>query len=281
MKGRFATFVLVSTLLVGVLPSVAGTPAHRARRAPSTSATSAPRALSAATEVSAHQRRTAPKRAGGVISNGRDSVEVYDDAAPLTARGNGVHATWTGIQNLASRAVSRLTEQVPVRLYDSNLRVGATLFLPRDGNLDASTDAKVRALFRCRRTGRQREINNGTLAMLADVAARYPGRTIEFVSVYRGFAEESKTSPHRHGRAIDFRVRGVSLPEVRDYLWRTYREVGIGWYPKARFIHMDHRPGESDIAWTELKAKNHYNPWWSEKARLKDPPTVIRRQPGV
>ena len=120
--------------------------------------------------------------------------------------------------------------------------------------------------------------------MLADIAEKYEGRTIEFVSAYRVQRGESATSPHRDARAIDFRIRGIQLREIRDYLWRKYTEVGIGWYPSEQFIHMDSRPTLHDTAWTILVGVNHYHPYWSEAARRppsEQRPAQARRRPGV
>ena len=174
-----------------------------------------------------------------------------------------------------------VTSRVEVSLFDENQKEAAMVWIGRDGSVDAATAKTIKRLFKCRRSGRQRKIDQGALALLADVAAQYPGKTIEYVSVYRGNSEESGTSPHRHGRAIDFRIRGVKPQEIRDYLWRTFRGVGIGWYPEESFIHIDHRPGEKDISWTFIKGENLYNPGWAAVARSKDRPEAVRRAPGV
>jgi uncharacterized protein YcbK (DUF882 family) len=168
---------------------------------------------------------------------------------------------------LAMTIAERVVAPIEVKLYDENLRIGATIGIRRDGTMDDATAADVKHLFRCRTTGRQRAIARRTLAMLADLAEKYQPRTIEFVSVYRVQDGESPTSPHRDGRAIDFRIRGVPLTQIRDYLWRTYTEVGIGWYPAEQFIHMDSRPALHDTAWTFLTGENHYHPYWAEVAR--------------
>jgi uncharacterized protein YcbK (DUF882 family) len=185
---------------------------------------------------------------------------------------------------LAMVVVERAASPVMVKLYDENLRVSATVGIRRDGTMDDETAAQVKHLFRCRQTNRERPIARRTLAMLADVAEKYEGKTIEFVSAYRVQRGESKTSPHRDARAIDFRIRGIQLREIRDYLWRKYTEVGIGWYPGEQFIHMDSRPTLHDTAWTFLAGANHYHPYWSEAARR--PPSEqqavrARRRPGV
>jgi uncharacterized protein YcbK (DUF882 family) len=168
---------------------------------------------------------------------------------------------------LAMTVAARTAAPIEVKLYDENLQVSATVGIRRDGTLDDATAAELKHLFRCRTTGRQHAIARRTLAMLADLADRYAPRTIEFVSVYRVQDGESPTSPHRDARAIDFRIRGVPLTQIRDYLWRTYTEVGIGWYPAEQFIHMDSRPTLHDTAWTFLAGENHYHPYWAEVAR--------------
>ena len=169
---------------------------------------------------------------------------------------------------------SRVTTPVEVKLYDENLRVNATILLNRDGSADDATKKEVRHLFRCRMTNWSQPFSQRTLAMLADVGDRYEGKTIEFVSAYRATRKESRTSPHRHARALDFRIRGEQLREIRDYLWRNYKEVGIGWYPGDQFIHMDARPTMHDTAWTFLNGNNRYKPYWAELARRPEKPTT-------
>lgn len=171
-------------------------------------------------------------------------------------------------------------EPVEVALYDENLRVHAVVAIARDGATDPETTKEVTHLFRCRQSGREHPIAQKTLAMLADVAEHYPGKEVEFVSVYRATRSEGWESPHRGARAIDFRVRGVDLRTLRDYLWRTYTDVGIGWYPSEQFIHMDTRPGLHDTAWTFLNGDNHYHPYWAELARNPPKPRQ-ERKPGV
>jgi uncharacterized protein YcbK (DUF882 family) len=184
---------------------------------------------------------------------------------------------------IAMVVVERATSPVEVKLFDENLRVNATIGIRRDGTMDEQTAAEVKHLFRCRQTNRERPIARRTLAMLADLAAKYESRPIEFVSAYRVQHGESPTSPHRDARAIDFRIRGVRQTEIRDYLWRKYTEVGIGWYPSEQFIHMDSRPALHDTAWTFLAGENHYHPYWAEAARqpVTEPAAPRGHRPGV
>lgn len=161
----------------------------------------------------------------------------------------------------------RAATPVEVKIYDENLRVHATIMMDHDGNSDIFTTMQIRNLFRCRKTNRQHVIARKSLMMLGDVQEMYEGKTIELVSVYRAQQGESATSPHRDGRAIDFRIRGVQLRDIRDYLWRKYREVGVGWYPSGQFVHMDTRPTWHDTSWTFLHGKNKYDPPWAVQVR--------------
>jgi uncharacterized protein YcbK (DUF882 family) len=178
---------------------------------------------------------------------------------------------------------ARAASPVEVKLHDENHRVDASVLIGRDGTADPETTKQITHLFRCRVTGREAPIARRTLAMLADLGERYSGKRIEFVSAFRVQRGESRTSPHRNARAIDFRIRGVALREIRDYLWRKYTEVGIGWYPSEQFLHMDSRPTMSDTAWTFVNGNNRYHPYWAELARrpgLPTPATSRDRRPG-
>ena len=103
--------------------------------------------------------------------------------------------------------------------------------------------------------------------MLADVSEHYPGKTIEYVSVYRVGATSRR--PRRTATAARSTSASAAsqLATIRDYVWRTYTDVGVGWYPSEQFMHIDTRPGIHDTSWTFLHGVNHYHPFWSEVAR--------------
>ncbi len=160
--------------------------------------------------------------------------------------------------------------RVDVDLLDLHSGRHEIFSIPEDGKLDRDQARHIGRFMRCRRTGRWRRMNPGLLAMLAALAARFPGHTIKIISAYRA-APYEPSSRHREGRAIDLRVDGVPLREVRDFLWATYdSEVGVGYYPSQDFIHMDHRRGDR-IAWTQ--ARNHgpykYNPRWARTTQTR------------
>ncbi len=158
-----------------------------------------------------------------------------------------------------------LRPTLPVHVYNSNTREYATFYIDSTGHYPAEQKRAVKQLFRCRRTGRRNKMHPGVLRILADLSARYPGHTIEIVSGYRAPPYGVPKSKHFHGRAIDLRVRGVRTTEVRDYLWRTHSNVGVGYYRGQNFIHVDYRPGYHKIAWTSPRrnARYRYHPKWS------------------
>lgn len=157
------------------------------------------------------------------------------------------------------------TDTVAVTIYDENHPETLTVRIGRDGSMDPDAAKQLEYLFRCKRTERHRHMSQETLAMFADVSAHFGNKTITLVSAYRTGSQESGTSPHRAGRAIDFRIPGVSTIELRDYMWKYYDHVGVGYYPNENFVHLDHR--KDDIAWTFLNGKEHYHPSWSERVR--------------
>lgn len=161
------------------------------------------------------------------------------------------------------------------------------LDLPRDGKVSPETAKEIAKLMRCRESGRTRRIAPGTLALLADIAARFPGHEIEIVSAVRAEPERNLTgvkhSKHWTGHAIDLKVRGVKLTEVRDAIWKNHRNVGVGYYPASGFVHIDYRPDIGDTSWTQPRrnANYQYNPRWARLARAEKPAHETANAPAA
>jgi uncharacterized protein YcbK (DUF882 family) len=156
------------------------------------------------------------------------------------------------------------------------------LELPFDGNVSPADADAIARLMRDPFSGRTRKIATGTLALLADLSARFPDHEIEIVSAVRAEPDRTrdgiKHSKHWDGHAIDLRVIGVKLADVRDAMWKNHHDIGVGWYPEEEFIHIDYRPDVHDTSWTQphYNADYIYNPRWSRVARDPDalPPRV-------
>jgi uncharacterized protein YcbK (DUF882 family) len=158
---------------------------------------------------------------------------------------------------------------VKVALRNVNTEEAATFHIGAEGEMYPAEAIALEHFFRCRRTGREMPMAPGVLAMLADVAGHWPGRTIEVISGYRAAPFGAPHSKHFRGHAIDLRVRGVRTAALRDYVWRGHHQVGVGHYPETNFVHMDWRPGEPDMAWTAADEEGTpvYNPRWASRAR--------------
>lgn len=96
--------------------------------------------------------------------------------------------------------------------------------------------------LRDRETGEARRPNVRLMRVLAYLSHHFNGRTIVVVSAYRSPKDgEERTSRHSTGEAIDIRIEGVPNEVLRDYCL-TLNRVGVGYYPRSSFIHLDVRP---------------------------------------
>jgi uncharacterized protein YcbK (DUF882 family) len=97
--------------------------------------------------------------------------------------------------------------------------------------------------------GRVRRLDRRLIALLGKVAEHYPGHAIEIVSGYRPHRRGRRRSQHARGRAVDFRVRGVTNLELYEFL-KTFPKVGVGYYPNSTFVHLDVR--DRKYLWTDV-----------------------------
>lgn len=158
---------------------------------------------------------------------------------------------------------------IAVKLANVNTQERATFHIGSEGEVSAEEAAAIESFFRCRRSGRHMTMAPGVLAMLADVARRWPNRTIEVISGFRAPPFGAPHSKHFRGHAIDLRVKGVRTSALRDFVWRGHQQIGVGHYPGTNFVHMDWRPGEPDTAWTARDEEGTpvYHPRWARRAR--------------
>jgi uncharacterized protein YcbK (DUF882 family) len=108
---------------------------------------------------------------------------------------------------------------------------------------------QMRELLRPRDSKKRKTPNARLLGLLAQVSDHFGGRQIHIVSGYRqagGFTRD--TSQHVAGNAVDFRIPGVPLTELRDYC-SHFANVGVGYYPRSQFVHLDVR--QKAARWTD------------------------------
>jgi uncharacterized protein YcbK (DUF882 family) len=181
-------------------------------------------------------------------------------AAVLALTDTAPAATWRSDQ-VASKGSE-------VTFYNVNTRETETFVFRFDGVVSKEDEKRLEHLFRCKRSGRQRKVDAGLVQILAKLGHQYPGKTFELVSAHRAIPYAVRSSKHWSGHAVDFRIRGVKLVEVRTFLWELSAAVpmGLGHYHKDGFLHVDHRPDEESIAWdvTRRGRENYrYHPRWS------------------
>lgn len=89
------------------------------------------------------------------------------------------------------------------------------------------------------------------LTLLHDIQCVFDKREIEIISGYRTERTQrwlrgrmpgvAKDSFHVRGQAADIRLRGVSVASLRDVA-KVLAVGGVGYYPRAHFIHVDTGP---------------------------------------
>jgi len=106
-------------------------------------------------------------------------------------------------------------------------------------------------VFRCKRTGEVRAVNPRLYETLSVIDEHFGGKRIELISGFRFQREEG--SRHFHGSAMDIRIPGVSIYELRKFAESLDTGgMGIGIYPRANFVHIDWRaPGEPSFRWVD------------------------------
>lgn len=133
--------------------------------------------------------------------------------------------------------VPGLGERRSIRLFDNT------------GRMRPAAVREVSALLRDRRDERVRTIEPRVLTILYLVGQYYDSE-VEVVSGYRiGGENASRGSRHGSGRACDFRIDGVGTRTLSRHVDARYEEVGVGYYPTSRFVHVDHR--ESAYYWID------------------------------
>ncbi|MBN2801808.1 MAG: DUF882 domain-containing protein [Deltaproteobacteria bacterium] len=116
------------------------------------------------------------------------------------------------------------------------------------------SEKKISYFLRSRGFGFMTEIDYRLIDTVAKVAKQFKVLRIEVVSGYRSdkfnnlLAKKGRhvalKSRHVKGEAIDIRLDGVNVMDVRKWLLLNF-EGGIGTYPNDNFIHIDVGPKRS------------------------------------
>jgi uncharacterized protein YcbK (DUF882 family) len=178
--------------------------------------------------------------AKGTVGARRGATAALEPPPEPRGRGEGdtVHAV-------------RLGEEFRIRVKDAH------------GHIPASA---LKAFERMMRQGNGVHVVDPRLvALVGIVSSHFGGKPLEIVSGYRAYTPTQYTehSNHNLGKALDFRIRGVSNEALRDFC-HTLRSAGCGYYPNSTFVHLDVR---------DTKA------FWTDWSRPGEPPQYDK--PGV
>jgi len=139
-------------------------------------------------------------------------------------------------------------ETLRVRLFD------------KTGKPDPKSRARLARFLRDREGDEVKRPHTRLLRVLAYLADHFNGRTIVVVSAYRSEKNGNNgSSRHSSGEAIDIRIEGVPNEVLRDYCL-TLSKVGVGYYPRSSFIHVD------------IRSKAVY---WVDWSRPGEPPLYL------
>jgi hypothetical protein len=118
-------------------------------------------------------------------------------------------------------------------------------------------------------------VNPRLVWLLQKIADAFPFRAIYIYSGYRPHRDKASGqghhSLHGDGRAMDIQVHGIPN-EALFKLCRTLDDVGCGYYPNSKFVHVDVRkPGTGHAFWVDISGP-------SEPSRYVDSwPGVVER----
>ncbi len=138
-----------------------------------------------------------------------------------------------------------------LNLYSINTGESLKVAYWIDGEYIEGSIREINWLLRDYRSGEIAQIDIKLLDLLYLIAKISEGKRIEVISGYRSPATNAylrrikrgvaKDSYHTHGKAVDIRLEGMSLSQLRD-LALSLRAGGVGYYPRSGFVHLDTGP---------------------------------------
>jgi uncharacterized protein YcbK (DUF882 family) len=138
-----------------------------------------------------------------------------------------------------------------------HLTTHATLTLrpaSKSGGFGRKSLRAVNQLLRCHHTGQRHAISQRLVDIIYQTARHFRSAKVLVIAGYRApQVAKQKGNPRSHhklGLACDFRLVGVSIEALRDHLRRTYRHIGVGYYPNSGFVHVDVGRGK-DAFWVD------------------------------
>ncbi|MBN2803025.1 MAG: LysM peptidoglycan-binding domain-containing protein [Deltaproteobacteria bacterium] len=129
----------------------------------------------------------------------------------------------------------RMGDRARLKLYHDN------------GKINKTSVQKLSYLARDKHGDKVKRLNFRLVKMIQLVSEKFPDKAIEIISGYRSQAGGNE-SQHAFGRALDFRIKGVSGKSIWNFC-KTIKNSGCGYYPNGGFVHMDAR--EKNASWVD------------------------------
>jgi hypothetical protein len=159
-------------------------------------------------------------------------------------------------------------ESLPLSMFELG---GSFLAVSRDAL------AQLSHHVRCFRTDKERPIHPRLAEIVGRVTEAFGRDAVSVVSGYRAKPFGAPHSKHFLGRAMDFRLPNVPSRKVAAWVWKNFRGVGVGYYPKQNFVHVDVR--DMDVRWvdTSLSGESAHAHYFARTASERPLPTNAPR----
>lgn len=164
-----------------------------------------------------------------------------------------------------SSASTGAYEKVPKQPGVVKLKRGSkvvTITVRKDGKVTPEALEALSDVFQ-HKSGAKHAVPPALADLIASTSDHFGGRTLEIVGAYRPPPGHSN---HNTGKAIDFRIENVPALAVRDFC-QTLPGAGVGFYPKAKFVHLDVRARAK--SWTDESSGEPTKPSQGSKTAAK------------
>lgn len=185
----------------------------------------------------------------------------------------------------AARTKPIRIELPQIKLFAANTREFFSLRPASNGSFGAKQLRGWNRFLRCHYTGKVHAMAHRLANLIYAVARHFEAKQVTVISGYRApkIAREkgNPKSPHKNGFACDFHIDGVENTAIRDYLRSTYKQIGVGYYPEAGFVHIDVNR-KTSAYWVDVskpgEPANYVKAEVIAEAAKPDPPLVANPQ---
>lgn len=142
----------------------------------------------------------------------------------------------------ASATTYKSTNGTPARVLFLRVRTGEREKLQlyhKSGKINKKATQRLSYLARDKKGNKVKRLNTRLIYLLQRIAEHFEGKAIEIISGYRAQSTGNE-SQHAFGRAMDFRISGVSGKKIFQFCKKLTR-AGCGYYPNDGFVHVDAR----------------------------------------